>query len=72
MLDNQTLGIVCVTAGIALPLLAWTFFRKDEYKFFTFAPFNEAHKYMRAPGGVIWWTGIAILCVGIFNCWAAP
>jgi hypothetical protein len=72
MLDNRTLGIVCVIAGIALPLLAWTFFRKDEYKFFTFAPFNEAHKYMRQPGGMIWWAGIAILFVGIFNSWAAP
>jgi hypothetical protein len=72
MPDNQTLGIACVAAGLILPLLAWSLFRKEEYRFFTFAPFNEAHKYMRPPGGVIWWTGIAVLCVGIFNCWAAP
>ena len=72
MPDTQTLGIALVAAGIILPLLAWSLFRKDEHKFFTFAPFNEAHKYMRPPGGVIWWTGIAILCVGIFNCWATP
>jgi hypothetical protein len=72
MLDTKTLGIVLVAIGIALPLLAWSFFRKEEYKFFTFAPFNEAHRYMRFPGGTLWWIGIAILCVGIFNCWAAP
>ncbi|MDB5800202.1 MAG: hypothetical protein JWL63_1141 [Rhodocyclales bacterium] len=72
MIDTQTLGIVLVIVGLALPLTAWSFFRKEGYAFFTFAPFTEAHQYMRSPGGIMWWTGIALLCVGIFNCWAAP
>ena len=72
MPDNLSLGPVCVIVGIGLTLLAWTFFRKEEYKFFTFAPFNEAHKYMRPPGGAIWWIGMVILCVGIFKTWAVP
>ncbi len=72
MIDTRTLGILLVVIGLVLPLTAWIFFRKEEYGFFTFAPFTDAHQYMRQPGGVMWWTGIALLFVGIYNCWAAP
>lgn len=64
-------GVTLVVLGLVLTLGAWTFLRKDEYDFFTFAPFTEAHRYLKPPGGILWWTGIAVLCVGIFNCWAA-
>lgn len=63
-------GITLVVLGLVLTLGAWTFLRKEEHDFFTFAPFTEAHHYLKPPGGTIWWTGIAVLCVGIFNCWA--
>jgi len=72
MIDTKTLGILLVAAGLVLPLSAWIFFRKEEYTFFTFAPFTDAHQYMRPPGGVMWWTGITLLFLGIYNCWAAP
>lgn len=71
MQDNQIVGLVLVALGLILPLAAWTLFRKKEHDFFTFAPFTEAHQYMRQPGGIIWWTGIALLVAGILNCWSA-
>ena len=66
------LGIALVVIGMTLCLSAWSFFRLEEYRFFTVVPFAYAHQYMRQPGGIMWWTGVALLCVGIFNCWASP
>ncbi|MFT3736313.1 MAG: hypothetical protein QM776_15045 [Rhodocyclaceae bacterium] len=69
-MSNYQLGIALIIAGLVACLAAWTFFRHKEHKFLTFAPFSEAHQYMRQPGGIIWWTGIALLVLGIINCWA--
>lgn len=69
-MSNYQLGITLVILGIVMCLGAWTFFRHKEHKFLTFAPMTEAHQYMRQPGGIIWWTGIVLLVLGILNCWA--
>lgn len=70
-MSTLSLGLALLGLGLALTLGAWTFFRKEEYDFFTFAPFTDAHRYMRQPGGIMWWIGIAAICVGVFECWAA-
>lgn len=64
------LGALCLVIGSALCFIAWGFFRLEEYRFFTVVPFAYAHRYMRQPGGILWWCGIVIVCVGIFNTWS--
>jgi hypothetical protein len=64
-------GPLLVLIGVIACVGAWAVFRREEHKFFTMVPFNEAHRYMRQPGGLIWWVGIVVLLLGIFESWAA-
>ncbi|MGC3961764.1 MAG: hypothetical protein QM803_00155 [Rhodocyclaceae bacterium] len=67
-MSNGQLGALLVVAGIAVALAGWGFFRYPQYKFWTLVPANRAHEYMRKPGVVLCWIGIALAGYGVMSC----
>ena len=69
-MDQQTLTTLFIIAGVALPLIGWTAFRKPGVPFMQFAPATRVHEYLQPPGVLLWWIGIAIALTGVFLRWA--